>query len=270
MSRSAFLPVVAAVVSGAIVVGCGGPSKSPFTTKPRQEKGMVLLLPGIEGEGPLSYAVRGGLNDAGVKSSLPIYPWGWPIPGVSLLLNQMDFLRARAVAKDVAKYIAKYQDEHPGRPVHIVGHSGGGAIAVFVAEELPDGHKVDGLILLSPSISAGYNLTDALAKTRKGIVNYWSPGDIALLVLGTTLLGNLDGIHGPAAGAMGFTNSKNATAPGGKLYQGKWSQAMSASGHRGGHMDTASSGFVAAWVAPWIKAADWTPPPVSIPGPAEN
>ncbi len=270
MNRSVFLPILVAALGSAMLAGCTGASKSSFTTSSRQERGMVLILPGIEGEGALSYAIRQGIDNADVKSSLPIYRWGWPIPGVGMVLNQVDFLRARAVGKDVAKYVAKYQKKYPGRPVHIVGHSGGGAIAVFAAEELPDGHKVDGLILLSPSLSAGYNLTDALTKTRKGIINYWSPGDIALLVLGTTLFGNLDGIHGPAAGAMGFTNSKNASAGGGKLYQGKWSEAMSASGHHGGHMDTASSGFVASWVAPWIKASKWTPPPVSISDPEEN
>lgn len=237
--------------------GCSGTSPSRFNTPDRLERGLVLLLPGIEGEGLFSYAVRQGLDSAGVNEGLSIYNWGWPIPLAGPVLNQVDFMRARRVAAKISKEIAKYHRDHPGKPVHLVGHSGGGAIAVFAAEALAAGHTVDGIILLSPSLSAGYNLRKALAKSRKGIVHFWSPGDIFLLVLGTSVFGNIDGVHGPAAGATGFTNTGNSRGPFKKLYQRKWSQAMISSGHLGGHAGTTGGRFVQAWVAPWIKRDHW-------------
>jgi len=238
----------------AVGLGCEGITSTQFNRSERLDRGLVLLLPGIEGEGPLSWAVRQGLDDAGVDEALSIYRWHWPIPVAGLVLNQIDFIRARRKGHKVADYIVKYQDRHPGKPVHIVGHSGGGAIAVFAAESLPDKrHKIDGIILLSPSLSSGYDLSAALANTRKGIVNYWSPGDFALLVLGTMVFGNLDGVHGSAAGATGFTKTPVA----GKLYQIPWTEAMVAVGNRGGHMDTTKKPFVVQWVAPWIRAPGW-------------
>jgi pimeloyl-ACP methyl ester carboxylesterase len=238
-----------------LLVGCGARS-SRFTVSHRMDRGVVILLPGIEGEGPLSYAVRDGINDAGIDQGLPIYRWGRPVPLAGPLLNQMDFLGNRMAADRLVKMIVEYQDAHPGMPVHLVGHSGGGGVAVFAAEALPDDRRVDGIVLLSPSISAGYDLTAALAHTRKGIVNFWSPNDVGLLVLGTTILGNVDGGHGPAAGAMGFTSVPNGQ-PFDKLHQVEWSAEMTAAGNHGTHMDSAGRAFVQRYVAPWIQASTW-------------
>ena len=238
------------------VGGCAGADAARYNTTERQQQGLVLLLPGIEGEGPFSYAVRQGLDEAGVDQALSIYRWGWPIPG-AMLLNQIDFRRARRVAKKVADRVVKYRDKHPGRPVHLLGHSGGGAIAVFAAEALPPPYQVDGIILLSPSLSSGYDLSEVLAKSQKGIVHFWSPGDIALLVVGTSLFGNLDGVHGPAAGATGFTKTEGNVDLFGKLYELQWGQDMAGSGHLGGHMGTTHNRFVNQWIAAWVLAECW-------------
>ena len=44
--------------------GCGADS-SKFTTSLRPQDGLVVILPGIEGEGPLSYAVAKACPTAG-------------------------------------------------------------------------------------------------------------------------------------------------------------------------------------------------------------
>lgn len=243
-----------------IVAGCRGADSLQFTHPQREARGLVFVLPGIEGEGPSSYAVRAGLDEAGVDHAIPIYRWGRPLPGVGLLLNQVDVAGNREAGRRIARLIVQYQDAHPGCPVHMVGHSGGGGVAVFTLESLPAGRYVDGVVLLNASISAGYDLSRALARTRKGIVNFWSPGDVGLLVIGTTVLGNVDGVHGPAAGATGFTNARNNS---GKLYQVQWSPSMATAGNIGGHMDSTGQPFVAQWVAPWVLADSWTPPPAS-------
>jgi pimeloyl-ACP methyl ester carboxylesterase len=147
--------------------------------------------------------------------------------------------------------IVKYQDAHPDLPVYIVGHSGGGGVAVFAAEALPSGHKIDGLVLLSPSLSRGYDLSKALANSRNGLVNFYSRNDVGFLVVGTTVIGNVDGNHGPSAGAVGFSNTFS------DLYQVPWSEDMASSGNEGGHLDTTVSTFVSQYVAPWVLARGW-------------
>jgi pimeloyl-ACP methyl ester carboxylesterase len=131
--------------------------------------------------------------------------YSWNRPGV--IVNQVDFVGNRVAGAFVARFIKQYQDLYPGRPVHIIGHSGGGGVAVFTAESMGNDGKIDRLILLAASISKNYNLTKALRNTAHGIVNFYNPSDTALLGAGTTLMGTVDGDHAPAAGLNGFERS---------------------------------------------------------------
>jgi pimeloyl-ACP methyl ester carboxylesterase len=215
------------------------------------DKGVVFILPGIEGKGLLSDNLQTGLRQAGVPYGLAIYQWGRPVPVLGPILNQVDVVSNRAVADLLAERIVQYREAHPQGKVYLVGHSGGGGIAVFTAEALPAGTQVDGIVLLSASVSSLYNCDKALAHSRSGIVNFWSSGDVAFLVIGTSVAGNVDGLHGPAAGAVGFSRS----VPG--LYQVQWTPQMSGSGNLGGHMDTTGTQFVSQYVAPWLIANAW-------------
>lgn len=230
--------------------GCSATNKE-FVTPERLDRGLVLILPGIEGEGALSYNIRTGLIKAGVSGALPIYRWGRPVPLAGPILNQMDVIGNRLIAKRIAQYIVDYQDSHPSAPVYIVGHSGGGGIAVFTAEDLPPGRVIDGLVLLSASISKGYDLSKALQHCRKGIVNFYSDKDIGLLGVGTTVFGNVDGVRGPSAGLAGFDKSYS------KLIQIPWSKEMESAGNYGGHVDSTNPEFVKEYVAPWIIGTGW-------------
>ena len=76
--------------------GCDGePANMQYVTPDRLSSGMVVILPGIEGESQYNRNIRSGLVRAGVKAAMPIYHWGRPIPGVGMLLNQMDFVGNR-------------------------------------------------------------------------------------------------------------------------------------------------------------------------------
>ncbi|MCD4699682.1 MAG: alpha/beta hydrolase, partial [Phycisphaerae bacterium] len=185
-------------------VGCT-PTNEEYVTDARLEEGLVIILPGIEGEGTNSYNIRRGLLSSGVRSALPIYRWGRPVPLAGVLLNQTDFIGNRFAGGRIARFIENYQDSHPDRPVWLIGHSGGGGIAVFAAEELEEGRKIGGLVLLSASISGNYNLTKALSRCRHGIVNFSSQRDE---ILGATIfVGNVDGGRARSAGLGGFDKS---------------------------------------------------------------
>jgi len=198
--------IVGIIVAAGVLAGC----EEEYYELNGAESGLVVILPGIQGVDEASYDVESGLIRGGVRHAITIQRWGKSMPGVGgMLLNQVDKLGIRVDAVAIAERIISYQMECPGKPVHIVGHSAGGALAVFVAESLADlsfkgAEPIEGLVLLSPSISTVYDLEKALGYCNKGILNCFNPEDGLLLGIGTTVLGNLDGVPGPSAGLGGF------------------------------------------------------------------
>jgi pimeloyl-ACP methyl ester carboxylesterase len=253
---------VSLVLLAAFAAGCGEDAIT-FNTPARMSRGLVIILPGIEGESWMNHGIRSGLDEGGVQSALPIYHWGRPVPIAGPLINQMDFLGNRLQGSRIAQMIVQYQDAHPGQPVLLVGHSGGGGVAVFAAEALPPGRQVDGLVLLSASISSGYDLSKALGKTRRGIVNFHNPNDKALLLIGTTLAGNVDGSRGPSAGLGGFERPSSAAPDAyAKVYQIMLTDGI-ASATADPHAAATEPRFVSRHVAPWVLSAVWPASPLA-------
>ena len=250
-TRGSLGPAVLLAASLLAAGGCDAGNKE-FVTEDRLDSGLVIILPGIEGESELNRNVRSGLLAGGVYRGMPIHSWGRPVPIAGVLINQVDFLGNRLAGVAVANMVKNYQDSHPGRPVHIVGHSGGGGVAVFAAEALPEDRKIDGLVLLSASISSAYDLTKAASRCKSGIVNFYNPDDAALLGVGTIVVGTVDGTHGPSAGLLGFDRAGKKGHE--NVYQVKLSGAEA-----GGdpHASATRPGFVAANVAPWVLAPAW-------------
>lgn len=240
------------------LAGCGYDERSHFMSPQRQENGLVVILPGIEGESGFNHDIRKGLNAAGCFRAMPIYSWGAPIPLLGMFVNQMNVLGNKAAGKRIAKMIEEYQDRHPNSPVYVIGHSGGGGIAVFVAEHMSQGRQIDGLILLSASISGNYDLTKALDKCKNGIVNFYNRYD-ALLV-GTAFLGNVDGGRYSSAGLSGFSEERN------KLFQIEITDEMTRQTGGTAHSAATRPGFVSRYVAPWVLSSQW-PPDTSLMGP---
>ncbi len=249
------VPVAAMLcVAVGLAGGCG--ASNVFNTPDRLANGLVIILPGIEGKSVLNRDVRDGLAAAGVEQAIQIRSWGL-IP----LLKQMDFIGNRLAGAIIAKEIVAYQDAHPGRPVYVMGHSGGGGIAVFVAESMPEGRQVDGLILLSASISSAHNLTKALKHCKNGIVNFYNRNDAALLGVVTILFGNVCGTHGPAAGLIGFDKpgkkaSDEKKLAYAKLYPMRLTDDMTL-GDSSAHVSTTRPDFVSIYVAPWVLSRQW-------------
>lgn len=246
-----------------LACGCSNGGNTRFETADRLSNGLVIILPGIEGESPLNHQIRQGMVFAGVYRAMPIYSWGRPVPIAGPLLNQMDFIGNRLEGRRIARMIASYQDNYPGRPVHLIGHSGGGGVAVFAAEAMPEDRKIDGLVLLSASISSAYDLTKAMSHCRNGILNIYTKADVGFLIVGTTIAGNVDGTRGPAAGAIGFDKPRPGDKTGkhqayGRLYEMELA-GEAAGGLADAHAATTRSGFVATYVVPWITSPTWPP-----------
>ncbi|HUU23729.1 MAG TPA: alpha/beta hydrolase [Phycisphaerae bacterium] len=235
-----------------LLAGCGAPQ--PYVTADRLERGLVVVLPGVEGRGRFNEAICDGLNDGGVNWAIELYDWTvWGGP----LYNLRNRSGNRQKADDLADRIARYREQCPGRPVVLLGQSGGGALAVWTTEALGPGVEVDGVILLAAALSPRYTLDAALRRSRRGILSFYSERDWVLL--GTAIAGTMDGDFAASAGRTGFE------VPGGddppetyrKLFQVAWNQKMSETGHYGLHITSGASEFVSAYVAPFIRSAVW-------------
>ena len=226
-------------------------------TPERLDRGLVLVLPGIEGESCVNHSVVRGLAEGGIDCAIEVHDW---TTGVILLFlyHLRGWRRNVRQAERLVQRIVEYRHSYPGRPVYVVGHSGGGAMTVVTLERLPPETIVTGAILLEPSISPGYDLSTALARTARGIWNFYSLLDVFFEGIATSIGGTTDGRHGPAAGMIGFRIPPGLSDEGKKLYETRLHEiafrpAMISDFHLGGHFGPTNRVFVAERIAPLLK-----------------
>lgn len=235
------------IVAVALFSGCQG--RRYLMNKQSLDRGLVIVLPGIDGWAPYNENACKALYRECLDMAVELYDWTLPM---GLLLNQCGILNNRIAASGLASRIVAYHKEHPGRPVYLIGHSGGTAIAVWAAEALPGEERVERIVLLASSLSPGYDLSKAMRHTRMGVVNFYSGRDGALLGVGTILMGTMDGQHTEAAGKVGFRPMGRGAVYYGNLVQVPWDPRMTAVGHDGGHFGYTAPRFMQAHVKPWL------------------
>ncbi len=224
----------------------------------RLDRGLVLILPGIEGRSFFNISILQGLVDAGAPYGLEVVDWTTGNKFL-VLYHLRAWRRNLRVADKLAARVASYRQEYPGRPVWLIGHSGGGAMSLLTAQSLPDDVRVTGIVLLAAAVSPRYNLTGARSRVEQGIWSFSSLIDFLFVGLGTTLFGTCDGWHGPAAGMIGFYPSADetpetasATLP--PFTQVPYSPRFMQQFHFGGHFGPAHRVFIAETVAPILLA----------------
>ena len=234
-------------------VGCEDTLNAKYTTPQLKQQGIIYILPGIQGVDSHYKNIRAGLVGSGINCAVMIHPWGCEIPGIGLMVNETDVTGDREWGGRIARDIIAYKREYPGRPVYIIGQSGGAGVAVFTAEHLTDaGVAIEGIVLLDGSVSSSYDLNPALRSCRKGIVNFYDPDDVVLLGAGTAMWGNVDGGHGDSAGRVGFDGNFV------RLYQVKILRDM-VDDFTDAHFADCSKAFTAQYISPWIIDINWPP-----------
>lgn len=219
-----------------------------YVTPQRKERGLVIILPGVEGGSLYSNAVRLGLEMAGVNLALVVRNWSGILPGWLYAFSER---AARRRAALLMRRIDAYRDEHPGRPVFIVGHSGGGCISLFAAEQAGrDGRPLDGVVAMSTALGPKYDLSAALAGVRQGLVTVHSPSDWQLRAL-TSIGCNFDQTWSRTAGQTGFLAPPPESD--GRLMQIGWEPAMRQEGHYGGHIGCTHPHWVARHLGPVLR-----------------
>lgn len=223
----------------------------------RRDHGLILLLSGVGGEAFLTHELAHGLVEAGLPDAIEIFPWA--AAGVPLVGNLMTYQLNRHRATYAADRIRRYQQQYPGRPVHLIGYSGGGGEAVLILEQLDPAHRVTSAILLAAAVSPDYNLAPALRHTTYGIYNFRNPRDRMILGLAMVVLGTIDRRHTVSAGMVGFRlregiDPADADVYRTLLHQPTWDRRMLQDGHPGGHVGWTRRMFVRRWIAPIIQA----------------
>ncbi len=238
---------------GAAVQRLGLSSNTPRYDSPaRRSAGLVILLPGAEGPSLYTSWVRAGLCD--LPAAIRIVNWAGFWPGVCHVINRRS---ARRRADRLAAMVNEYRREHPGRPVVLVGHSGGAGMAILTAERIAAAggcggatEPLAGVVALATPLSPGYDLRAALGGANELVVCH-SRLDLLLRSL-TTIGGNFDRRFGRTAGQEGFSGPGTDDP---RLTPIAWDRSMMADGHWGGHIGWSHPTWVRQRLAPIV--AGW-------------
>jgi len=231
-------------------IGCFEPGPM---TREQMERGMIVLLPGVEGTTISMCGVVLGLRDAGVDRAIDVVQWG-RVP-FGTFRNLCNLPRNKQQAKKIAEGIVAYQKAYPQNPVTLIGYSGGGGIAVMAAESLPEGVTVDRIILIGPALSPDYDLTATLDHSKRSVVHFYSPDDWFQLGFGTSTFGTIDRKYVESAGRRGFKDVNGDLLKNEKLEQIAWRPAWRSFGHGGDHWGWLSRRWVCEVLADKIDTS---------------
>jgi pimeloyl-ACP methyl ester carboxylesterase len=229
---------------------------APEPTLPSLEP-HIIVLPGVEGPSPCSRGIVSGLRQTHPNATYEVFDWTTGHV-YRMLYHARGWDRNQAVAALLADHIVTLQNQEPYRPIILVGHSGGGAMAVLALEQLPPGYRIHQAILLAPYISPVRSLATSLDRTLQGIDVFHSPFDFIVLGAATMTVGTLDRVRLPAAGMVGFHTPQGLDEGSqflyaAKLHQHGYEPAMFLTGHYGGHFTCTLPEFVNRYVSPVIR-----------------
>lgn len=245
------------------------PKNDPLNTPVRRAQGLVLVFPGIEGHSEINQSIVRGLVAADLPYAIQIQQWCrfsfWNPFHLTMEHHN------RMAASRIAELIRCYHHTVPDRPIHLIGHSAGAGMVLFVLEALSQESAlrkplVDSAVLLAAAVSRRYSMERSLNATRSGIWNISSPLDVFASICGTCIFGTMDRRHEISIGAVGVDSSGRQTklpdgradhrAPG--VVEIRYSPGMIKSWNLGGHFGCTNSVFVKRHVAPILKPSSTT------------
>lgn len=235
---------------GLTILPAAGCVERHYPTASELDRGYILLLPGVEGSAWTVTPIQRGLREGGIRAGIEIVEWGLRPIGTLYNLGNVEENRRKAVK--MAGRVVDYRAAHPGRPISVIGYSGGGGMALWAVEALPDGFMIDRLILIAPAVSPDYDLTAAMAHCAEGMVHFYSREDRITLGLGTRLFGTMDRVNTDSAGRIGFEESPGVRRVMAGLTQIGWEPSWRKLGHGGSHVGWLAGEFNRTTLAPWV------------------
>jgi pimeloyl-ACP methyl ester carboxylesterase len=234
---------------------------APATRPAAASGGYLLHLPGIGGVRSIDVDMVDGLKMAGFSGKRQIIDWTGNDPGIGAL---QAYDRNRKEAAQIAKTLTARFDADPQGKLYLSSHSGGGGLAVWALEALPERVKVETVFLMSPALSPDYDLTKALRHVAGKMYVFSSLDDQLVLGYGCRMFGTIDGKKCDAAGRVGFTRPPDADPDQyAKLVPMPYKLEWARFGDFGNHIGGMTAGFARAVLAPLIlSSATSTLPPV--------
>lgn len=217
-------------------------------------QGYIVMLPGVESSAWQFGGTVKGLRAAGVEQAIDVVEWG--DHSTDSIANLTDLRRNRERAVAIAFRIAGYQASYPDAPITLVGYSGGGGMAMLVADALAEDVQLDRIILIGAAISPDHDLTKAVGHCRRGVVNFYSERDWFMLGWGTSLFGTIDRKKTPSAGRVGFKLAEGELRKEPGLQQVAWDPKWDRLGHNGSHVGWLSRPWAQEILAPEIMVSD--------------
>ena len=190
-----------------------------------------------------------GLRRAGFEGQYLFWDWDptWRAVLVLPTIAAPRFLDEQA--RRLAERIGELRRGDPLLPIHVMGYSCGGFIAVRALELLAGDVQVDSCALLAAAFSPWRDLRPAASHVRGRIVVASSPVDV-VVGLGTLAVGTCDRSYCPSIGALGYLGPACE-----KVAPLRWRPEWIRLGHWGGHFSAPATAFVAERVAPLMALA---------------
>jgi pimeloyl-ACP methyl ester carboxylesterase len=236
-----------------LLAGCAGvPQRVESRAPPCAARGLVFVVDGAGSSQIASQSITGVADQ--LRLPLHVRSFNWTHGKGIGLADVVDVPYARCQGQLLAEEVSRYRSAFPGVPIYLVGFSAGCTVTLAAAELLPP-DTLERIVLLAPSVSAGYDLRGAMASARQGLDVFTSERDRFYLGLGTAVIGTSDGKRGEAAGRVGFCPpvlSPSEMWLSGRLRQHAWDARVAWTGNEGGHTDSLRPAYLKAYVLPLL------------------
>ena len=197
---------------------------------PQGQSGHLWLFPGIEGNAFWLGSASRGLREGGLQQQFHYFDWKRPLSGLANLTEyEQNREKARTLAAEIAETVGS-------EPLDLIGYSGGGGMAIFVAEDLPPTVQLRRVVLVQAAISPTYDLGPVLRRAE--VINLYCPSDRFTLGIGTQLFGTMDRTYVASAGKDGFHREVAVSDPAlrTRLREIPWQARDILYGHIGNHL----------------------------------
>lgn len=218
-----------AILIGLVLATCGCAARPPADVQR-----IVIVVPGAGGHGPGTQALIRGLKQASPDAHYKVFHWGMPAP--LFMLNLQNDSIHRDAEQKLSQFIAQQATLSSSPRIDVVGHSAGCGVALGAIAML-NKTNVNTLILLSPSVSPGYDLLPAMSHVSGETHVFISDRDTLWLSWRCRKFGTYDDIKTQAAGHVGFDNPPAGITQ--HAYLPEWNSL----GNDGGHFGTLSYRF---------------------------
>jgi pimeloyl-ACP methyl ester carboxylesterase len=216
-----------------------------------QTTNVIFLLPGVAGETGNYHA----LEQAIAKSSgaaVQKISWGAPSP---LFILSFSNKRIHDNAEEkLAKAIRDWRAAHPTNQIDLIGHSAGCGVILGALKRLPSDLRARTVVLLAPSVSPIYDLSNSLAQIDGKLHIFNSPHDTFFLKWRTGHFGTYDNIKTIAAGNRGFDLSTLSPELRAKVIAHPYEEPWKQLDNDGGHFGALSQPFAEAIIAPFFAS----------------